>query len=118
MGIALYYSVNFGFQNVRRDTKVLAANGESFLAVDLFSMALHYLSQRVLTELADQGCEVTPHKVRWVVTVPAIWSHSAKQFIREAAYKVKESLNDLPFPLAQLFNYTYGGCKRTNLGQL
>lgn len=91
---------------MRRDTKVLAANGESFLAVDLFGMALHYLSQRVLAELADQGSEVTPLKVRWVVTVPAIWSHSAKQFIREAAYKVNESLNDLLLTLALPFKYT------------
>jgi len=26
--------------------------------------------------------------VRWVITVPAIWKQSAKQFMREAAYQV------------------------------
>ena len=26
--------------------------------------------------------------VRWVITVPAIWKMPAKQFMREAAYKV------------------------------
>lgn len=26
--------------------------------------------------------------IRWVITVPAIWDDSAKQFIREAAEKV------------------------------
>lgn len=26
--------------------------------------------------------------IRWVITVPAIWSEESKQFMREAAYKV------------------------------
>ena len=28
--------------------------------------------------------------IRWVLTVPAIWDENAKQFMREAAYKVSD----------------------------
>jgi hypothetical protein len=31
---------------------------------------------------------IVPDDVRWVVTVPAIWSDRAKQFMRNAAYEV------------------------------
>ena len=30
--------------------------------------------------------------IRWVITVPAIWSDASKQFIREAALKVLEEV--------------------------
>lgn len=40
-------------------------------------------------ELSDQtGGEFDNNNVRWVITVPAIWKMPAKQFMREAAYKV------------------------------
>lgn len=40
-------------------------------------------------ELSDQtGSEFDNNDVRWVITVPAIWKMPAKQFMREAAYKV------------------------------
>lgn len=34
------------------------------------------------------GSEFDNNDVRWVITVPAIWKMPAKQFMREAAYKV------------------------------
>jgi hypothetical protein len=44
-------------------------------------------------ELSDQtGSDVAIEDVRWVVTVPAIWKQPAKQFMREAAYQVKDFL--------------------------
>lgn len=43
----------------------------------------------ILQELSDQtGSEFDNTTVRWVITVPAIWKMPAKQFMREAAYKV------------------------------
>ena len=32
--------------------------------------------------------EVDEKMIRWVLTVPAIWTDSAKQFMREAAFQV------------------------------
>jgi hypothetical protein len=44
--------------------------------------------------LSDQsGTRFVNEDVRWVITVPAIWKQSAKQFMREAAYQVSRKLN-------------------------
>lgn len=37
---------------------------------------------------AHLGYDPHPDTVRWVLTVPAIWDENAKQFMREAAYRV------------------------------
>ena len=35
-----------------------------------------------------------PEQIQWVITIPAIWSISAKKFMREAAYKVTSVRDD------------------------
>ncbi|XP_026681180.1 heat shock 70 kDa protein 12A-like, partial [Diaphorina citri] len=73
--------------DVNRDLKLSAANGESILALTVFKHSLVYLKYQALRELNDQAEEpVSRDEIRWVITVPAIWSQQAKQFIREAAY--------------------------------
>ena len=36
--------------------------------------------------------EVNPDVIRWVITLPAIWSDAAKQFMREAALIVSTAV--------------------------
>lgn len=58
-------------------------------ALDIFSKSLQYLKDKALERIKKQsGVEYTAEEIRWVVTVPAIWKQSAKQFMREAAYEV------------------------------
>ncbi|RZF44958.1 hypothetical protein LSTR_LSTR001919 [Laodelphax striatellus] len=69
--------------DVSRDSMIKASNGCEVNALTVFSHALYYLKSEALNELhhyADSS------NVQWVITVPAIWSHTAKQFVREAAY--------------------------------
>jgi hypothetical protein len=55
---------------------------------------LQYFKEHALRELSDQsGTRFVNEDVRWVITVPAIWKQSAKQFMREAAYQVSRKLN-------------------------
>ena len=54
----------------------------------LFSLLLDYLKKTFLQQLEDFVRGVGEDCVRWVITVPAIWDDSAKQFMREAAEKV------------------------------
>jgi hypothetical protein len=62
-------------------------------ALTVFAHALRHLKRYALMELSDQtGSDVAVDDVRWVVTVPAIWKQPAKQFMREAAYQVKNVL--------------------------
>lgn len=74
---------------LNRDTLLEARNRKRLRALDIFSKALKYLKDRALERIHEQsGVEYTAKEVRWVVTVPAIWKQSAKQFMREAAYEV------------------------------
>ncbi|XP_047736824.1 uncharacterized protein LOC108675898 isoform X2 [Hyalella azteca] len=75
-------------RSLSRDSLLSAANGQQVPAMEIFSHALGYFRDHALRELSDLagGALVTEHDVRWVITVPAIWSHPAKQFMRTAAY--------------------------------
>ena len=59
-------------------------------ALDIFAMVLKYLKEKALNLIST--CTtiecVTLDDIQWVITVPAIWKQPAKQFMREAAYKV------------------------------
>ena len=59
-------------------------------ALDVFSHSLRYLKEQAIqvikTRTSDNDFSVKD--IQWILTVPAIWTHSAKQFMREAAYKV------------------------------
>ena len=68
-----------------------AANGQKVLASLVFSHALRYFKDCCLQELNDQstsGIAMVPEDIQWVITVPAIWRQSAKQFMRHAAVQV------------------------------
>lgn len=64
----------------------MAANGRALPAMMVYAHTLGYLKSHVVRELTDQGFR--PTAVRWVLTVPALWTQQAKQFVREAAYMV------------------------------
>ncbi|XP_039282119.1 heat shock 70 kDa protein 12A isoform X2 [Nilaparvata lugens] len=69
--------------DVSRESMIRASNGCEVNALTVFSQALYYLKSQALGELQHQA---DSSHVQWVITVPAIWSHTAKQFVREAAY--------------------------------
>lgn len=59
--------------------------GKSLPAMVVFSESLRYLKQSVIDCVSKQliGIELTD--IKWIVTVPAIWSDPAKAFMRKAA---------------------------------
>lgn len=69
----------------------MASSGEVVKALDLFSVCLAYLGDKAMeciNSSGQRGKTYESHDVQWVVTVPAIWEPTAKEFMREAAYKV------------------------------
>ena len=38
-----------------------------------------------------------PEQIQWVITIPAIWQISAKEFMRKAAYKVTDTFDAVFF---------------------
>ena len=61
-------------------------------ALRVFSMSIEYLKDHAIQTLGHRATGVTEKDVHWVLTVPAIWNDNAKQFMREAAEKVKLKL--------------------------
>lgn len=61
-------------------------NGKSMPALVVFSESIRYLQQS-LFEKVKHGFEIGMADIRWVITVPAIWSDPAKAFMRTAAIK-------------------------------
>ncbi|XP_066279619.1 heat shock 70 kDa protein 12A-like [Branchiostoma lanceolatum] len=69
-------------KSLSKDTTIEDVNGKKLPALDIFAHAMRYLKDHML--------KATTHKnddICWVLTVPAIWDDSAKQFMRQAAYK-------------------------------
>lgn len=85
-------------ERIHRDMTLTAVNGSQVSAVTVFANALCYFKELFMQELYDQSSSgIVETAIRWVITVPAIWSQSAKQFMRLAAYEaglLEEDGND------------------------
>lgn len=57
-------------------------------ALLVFSESLGYLKQSLLNEVKNQLINIEINEIKWVITVPAIWSDQAKAFMRRASVKV------------------------------
>ena len=68
---------------------MISTDGTVFPALTVFSEAIKYLGSHLLEQLnTELGSEIKQEQVKWVLTVPAIWSDQAKFFMREAMYEV------------------------------
>ncbi|CAF1449302.1 unnamed protein product [Rotaria sordida] len=84
-------------QDLNTQTLITASNGRKVPALTIFTYALQYFKEHALRELTDQsGTRFVNEDVRWVITVPAIWKQSAKQFMREAAYQAGIASREFP----------------------
>jgi molecular chaperone DnaK (HSP70) len=56
----------------------------------IIAHAIRYLKEHLLKQLDERNLldAITADGLFWVITVPAIWTDSAKQFTREAATEV------------------------------
>ncbi|XP_060582885.1 heat shock 70 kDa protein 12A-like [Ruditapes philippinarum] len=62
--------------------------GNTLPAIDVFAMAIEYLVNDMHDEIKDRMSGVIEKsEVHWLITVPAIWTDSAKQFMRKAGEK-------------------------------
>ncbi|XP_061665034.1 heat shock 70 kDa protein 12B [Syngnathoides biaculeatus] len=68
-------------------TELEAVNGRRVAAIEVFAHALRFFREHALKEVKEQSSSAPEgDRVRWVITVPAVWRQPAKQFMREAAY--------------------------------
>ena len=71
-------------------TTIKAANGKSFKALNVFTHSIKFMKDEAVSVLASEtgDRDFNVLDIQWVLTVPAIWTPRAKQFMREAAYEV------------------------------
>ncbi|XP_022802754.1 heat shock 70 kDa protein 12A-like [Stylophora pistillata] len=76
-------------ESLNLNTKIAAANGKLFHAKQVFAHSIRFLKEQALNiirqETRDDGYKMGD--IQWVLTVPAIWTPRAKQFMRQAAYE-------------------------------
>lgn len=70
-----------------RNTKLVAANGKQIDAMIVFSLSIKYMKDEAIKTIRQRTGDASydAKDIQWVLTVPAIWSPGAKQFMREAA---------------------------------
>jgi hypothetical protein len=68
--------------------KIKDASGKRLPAMKVFSLSIKALKDHLLNMLDKRGTTMKADEVLWVLTVPAIWTDSAKIFMRKAAIKV------------------------------
>ena len=54
-------------------------------AHEVFVHVIAHLKKRILNEVREQNSDIKDDGIQYVITVPAIRSYAAKQFMREAA---------------------------------
>lgn len=69
-------------------TKISDFNGKEVPAVDIFSTAIKYLIDHIQNNHKTHGASLEVKNIKWVLTVPAMWGDSEKQFMIQAAKKV------------------------------
>jgi molecular chaperone DnaK (HSP70) len=72
-----------------RDTQVKASNCDDTVPLlHLISVTLKFIGDSVLEEINRSTTMPLPaERIRWIMTVPAIWDNAAKQIMFEAAEK-------------------------------
>ncbi|XP_009893531.1 PREDICTED: heat shock 70 kDa protein 12B-like [Charadrius vociferus] len=86
-----YFFQNFKMQlyniKVTSGMKLKASNGRTLPALKVFSESLRYLKEHAMNTIQEASFQTVydQEEITWVITVPAIWSTAARQFMRLAA---------------------------------
>ncbi len=83
----LFSRIKMALDGSNKITNLLADNDQDTLPTEqLIAMILNYVRQQVLEQIrSSTTVDVTEDRVRWVITVPAIWEPWAKQVMLRAA---------------------------------
>uniref|UniRef100_K1PRX6 Heat shock 70 kDa protein 12A n=1 Tax=Magallana gigas TaxID=29159 RepID=K1PRX6_MAGGI len=68
-------------------------------ALDVFSLSIQYLKDECIELFQKKHINVANDEILWILTVPAIWDESAKQFMRKAAEQAEIPSDQLKLAL-------------------
>lgn len=81
--------MTFQFQNLKKSLTIKDISGKKEMkAVDVFAACIEYLKNATFTRAKEQIPSLEEEEIHWVLTVPAIWTEAARQFMIDAAEKV------------------------------
>ncbi|XP_063413528.1 uncharacterized protein LOC134695956 [Mytilus trossulus] len=86
-------------ETLKRETIIEDVLGNTMAALDIFTHSIRYLKQQAENLMRDQGIDVGKENISWIITIPAIWTDAAKQFMREAAEKASIPADKLTLAL-------------------
>ena len=66
------------------DENAVSVDGREMNLMKVISESLRYISEKAIAKLGEQIGSVVKTKIRWVLTVPALWSEEHKNFMRKA----------------------------------
>ncbi|XP_060071134.1 heat shock 70 kDa protein 12B-like [Ylistrum balloti] len=70
---------------LKRKLKIEDEAGRTFPAKTVYTESIRYLYKKVLASIETRTSKKGKETIDWVLTIPAIWTEPAKQFMREAA---------------------------------
>ena len=80
--------VTLSLQDISRETTLPDINGNMFFLRDVIALFIKHLKDELQSCFQTLCSDLKATDFHWVITVPAIWSASGKQMMREAAYQV------------------------------
>ncbi|XP_062605306.1 heat shock 70 kDa protein 12A-like [Saccostrea cucullata] len=95
---------------------IKSENGESLPALTVFSAVISYLKNKMMEDMMLKNLNVHDYGLRWVITVPAIWTDSSKSFMRRCAIEAgiaKERLTIALEPEAAAIYTNFSSIRRT-----
>ena len=70
-------------------TMARSLDGREMPLLTIIEHTLRFISQQAIAKLREQVGKVAASKIRWVLTVPALWSEEHKLFMRKAAFQAQ-----------------------------
>lgn len=67
------------------DENAISVDGRELPLMKVISESLRFIADKAIDKLSEQVGKVVKTKIRWVLTVPALWSEEHKFFMRKSA---------------------------------
>lgn len=74
-------------EEISRDMMLDDVRGFTLPAIDVFALGIQALKEHMMGHIEKQKIKIREHEIKWVLTVPAMWTDKAKEFMRESAEK-------------------------------
>ena len=81
--------------NISRNVIIDDEIGKPLEAMKVFARSIEYLTNDAIKNIQKSVTGINKSDINWVLTVPAIWSDAAKQFMREAAKEAHIDMDKL-----------------------